>query len=130
MKIKHSRKKEDTQKFCIGALQLKNSDKYKYLGHLQNDRNNNEDHIKITKAKTEAAFQKMMSLTGSADFMQIEMETIWTVIEACIIPIIIYGGEAWQMTEKKYKLANQILDNILSRKLKMSNRNAQRSSLY
>ena len=74
--------------------------------------------MKMTKAKTEAAFQKMMSLTGSSDFMQIEMETIWTVIEACIIPIIIYGGEAWQMTEKNYKLANQILDNILSRILK------------
>ena len=53
-----TRKKEDTQKFSIGALQLKNTDKHKSLGHLQNDRNNNEDHMKMTKAKTEAAFQK------------------------------------------------------------------------
>ena len=72
----------------------------------------------------------MMSLTGSADFMQIEMETIWTAIEACIILIIIYEGEAFQMTEKIFKLADQIQDNLLSRILKMSNRIAQRSSIY
>ena len=47
------------------------------------------------------------------------METIWKVVEACIIPIITYGGEVWDMTQQNFKAANQILDRILKRILKV-----------
>ena len=61
----------------------------------------------------------MMALTGNSNFHMIEMETIWKVVEACIIPIITYGGETWEMKQTNYKPANQILDNILKRILKV-----------
>ena len=118
LQVKNTKKKKEEMTFNIGEMQLKCTDKYKYLGHLQNSKNNNEDHMAMTKGKTEAAYQKMMALTGSSDFMQIEMETIWKVVEACIIPIIIYGGEAWKMTSQNLKAANMLLDNIIKRILK------------
>ena len=128
LKVKHTRKKKE-ENFYIGDQQLKEADKYKYLGHLQNSKNNNNDHMQMTKGKTEAAYQKMMALTGGSDFMQIEMETIWTVLEACIIPIIIYGGEAWEMTTQNFKTANMLLDNILKRILKTP-KGTPREALY
>ena len=118
LKVKHTRKKQIEETFHLGETQLKNANKYKYLGYIQNTKNNNDDHYKQIKGKTEAAYQKMMALTGNSSFMQIEMETIWTVMEACIVPIIIYGGEAWEMTTKNYKIPNMIMDNILKRILK------------
>ena len=118
MLIKNNKRKMKPKTFKIGQLKLKRTNKYKHLGHLQNDRNNNDDHMQMTKSKTEGAYQKMMALAGTSDFMQIEMELIWTTVEASITPNIIYGGEAWDMTTKNYKPANMILDNILKRILK------------
>ena len=60
-----------------------------------NSKNNNEEHIKSIRGKSEAAYQNMMALTGNSTFSQIEMETICTVMETCIIPTITYSGEAW-----------------------------------
>ena len=45
----------------------------------------------------------MMALIGNSNFHMIEMETIWKVVEACIIPIITYGGEVWEMNHATYK---------------------------
>ena len=48
------------------------------------------DHIKEIERKTEAALQTAL---GDDNYQGIEMETIWTLIESCIIPIITYGYE-------------------------------------
>ena len=94
--IKTQRKKvkgETKEEFKLGNTQLEMTEKYKYLGYLQNSKNNNDHHIKNIKGKTEAAYQKMMALTGNSNFSVIEMDTIWKAVEACITPIITYGGE-------------------------------------
>ena len=39
-------------------MTLDRTEKYKYLGHIQNNKNNNEDHMRQLKGKTEAAYQK------------------------------------------------------------------------
>ena len=129
MKIKHTRKKVEEEKFHLGEMQLKNTPKYKYLGLLQNDKNNLDDHMEAVRGKTEAAYQKMMALTGNSSFMLIEMETIWMVVQACITPIIVYAGETWEMTTKNYKKANMLLDNILKRILKTP-KGTPREALY
>ena len=64
-------------------------------------KDNLDDHLEATRGKVEGAFQKMMALTGNTNFMQIEMQTIWTVVRACITPIILYAGEIWETTTKK-----------------------------
>ena len=114
------------QTFNLEETQLESIDKYKYLGYLQNSKNNNDEQM---KGRTEAAYQKMMALTGNSNFNQIEMETIWTVLEACIIPIITYSGEIWEVTARNYKTPNMIMDNILKRILKTP-RGTPREALY
>ena len=99
-------------------MNLKSTEKYKYLGYTQNTKNNNDDHIKTVKGRTEAAYQQMMALAGNSNFENVEMETIWTVLKACITPAITYSGEAWEPTRKNYQGANQIIDNVLKRILK------------
>ena len=57
------------------------------------------------------------------------METIWKVVEACIMPIITYAGEVWETKQKDYKTANTILENILKRILKTP-KGTPREALY
>ena len=37
--------------------------KYKYLGNIQNDKNNMKDHIQALKGKVEAAYQTILAIT-------------------------------------------------------------------
>ena len=57
----------------------------------------------------------MLEITGSTDLKGVEMETIWQMLETCIIPIITYAGEAVETNKKEMKKWNQILDDILKR---------------
>ena len=45
------------------------------------------------------------------------MEVIWKLVETCIIPIITYGGETWDLNKGETQTANRILDSILKRLL-------------
>ena len=57
------------------------------------------------------------------------METIWTLIETCIIPIITYGSETWDINQNQTKRLNRILDNIIKRILNLS-QSTPRECLY
>ena len=43
------------------------------------------------------------------------METIWKLIDTCIIPIITYGSKLWNPNKKETKQIDQVLDNIIKR---------------
>ena len=113
--------KTDDQPFKIGDITLDATDTYKYLGMIINNKGNLEDHIKNTKGKVEAAFQMIMTLSTNAEFLSIEMDAIWKLIETCIIPIITYGAETWTATKTEQQKLQSILDNILKRTLKVPN---------
>ena len=104
-------------------------DKYKYIGLTQNLKNNYDDHFKIVKGKLEGAYQKMMALIGNSAFSGIEMEAIWTVVQACLLPIITYGGETMENTTKNYNTANKLMDNIIKRILRIP-KTTPRQALY
>ena len=61
----------------------------------------------------------IMTIATNGNFLKIEMDTIWKLIETCITPIITYGAETWTPTTKESKQLQQILDNILKRTLKV-----------
>ena len=89
---------------------LERTEIYKYLGYLQNSKNNNDDHIKQIKGKAEAASKKMMTLAGNSNFSMIELEVIWKLVEAYITPRITYAGEIWEIKQSNFKPVNNILD--------------------
>ena len=48
----------------------------------------------------EAAFQTIQLVAGDQDFNKLEMETIWKLVETCIIPIATYASETWNNNKK------------------------------
>ena len=88
-----------------------------------------EPNITKAKSKAEGALQTILAIAGDPLFKGIQMETIWKLIETCIIPIITYRSETWETTKKENKATNQILDNILKRILKVPN-STPREALY
>ena len=99
-------------------MELEVTDKYKYPGQIMNNKGNLKDHIKMTKGKVEAAYQKILTTAGNATFHYIEMEVIWKTLETNILPILTYSGEVWKATKKEEEEINRIYDNIIKRILK------------
>ena len=118
MTIKNNRKKQINKQYRIGTMNLDKTKSYKYLGYHQNEKNNNDDQLKAVQNRTEGAYQKMMALTGNTNFHNLEMDTIWLVTKACIVPAITYSGETWEPNKQNYDNINKILDSIIKRILK------------
>ena len=78
---------------------------YKYLGTTLNNKGSMDDHIK--NRKTEAALQTIFNITCNKDFNQLEMKTIWKLVETYIIPTVLYAAETWTITNKRNRTATQ-----------------------
>ncbi len=102
-------------KLHLGDMELDQTNTYKYLGITLNNKGTMEDHITKTKGKVEAALQTIFNIAGNRNFNQIEMKTIWKLINTCIIPIIMYAAEIWTPTKIEIKQTQKILDNVLKR---------------
>ena len=114
-KIMETGKKTETNQFHLGSMELERCEKYKYLGVVISRDNTLKEHITEIKGKAEAAYQVMMSITGSVNFKGIEMEAIWQLLEGCIVPIITYASEATKHNKGEVKKLNSILDAIIKR---------------
>jgi len=105
--------------FKLGSTRLKETNNYKYLGFLQNNKNNMKDHLRAIKGKVEATYQRIIALAGNTTFKNIEMESIWTNVQSKMEPITTYSGEVWDLNKGQTKELNAIMDNILKRILKV-----------
>ena len=110
---------KESPELKINTMEIDICDHYKYLGETINSKNNIENHIKEIEKKTEAALQTVLYVAGDDNFRGIELQTIWRLLETCIIPIITYGAETWDPNKSQTKKLNTILDNILKRILRI-----------
>ena len=101
--------------FTLGDTLLKYTDKYKYLGHIQNSKNNLADHLIEMKSKAEAAYQMIIAIAGNRNFKGIELDAIWEMTKSCIVSIITYSLEACNPTKAEMKSINRIMENIITR---------------
>jgi len=76
-----------------------------------------------------AALNTIIAVAGDQHLRGIQMTTIWKLLETCIIPIITYGSETWDLNKAETKQMNRILDNILKRIL-MVPTSTPREALY
>ena len=113
----------------LGSMRLDYTDKYKYLGLIQNNKNNLEEQIKSIKGKVEAAYQTTLAIASDSVLKYMEMNTIWENIEMCILPIITYSSETWEPTKKETKEINRVLDSIIKRILQVPT-GTPREALY
>ena len=126
MKIGRSK---NNPEFTLGDMNLKYTDKYKYLGYIQNNKNNLEDHIKALKGKVENAYQTLLAIAGNKNFNNIEMQTIWELTQSCIASTIAYSNEIWNPGKTEQEKINRIMDNIIKRIL-MVPQSTPREALY
>ena len=113
----------------LGEQAMTQTNNYKYLGFNITNNNKLDKHLEATKCKVEGAFQKILTVAGDANFKQIELSTIWKLIEAEITAIALNTAETWEPTKAENKKHNQILDNIIKRVLKVP-KSTPRESLY
>ena len=118
-----------SKKLNSGIWTWKALKKYKYLGEIINRNKTNTDQINETRKKAEATLQTILTIAGDPSFRNIEMETIWKLVETCIIPVITYGGETRELNKKDNDTYNRILDNILKRIL-LTPTTTPREALY
>lgn len=101
--------------YKIGDMPLQYTETYKYLGHIQNEKNNLADHLSDIKGKVECAYQTLMAIAGNKYFKGIELESVWEMIGSCVTSIITYSMEACNQTKAEMKILNRMYDNILTR---------------
>ena len=92
---------------------LEETDNYKYLGEIFNNKGDLADHIKSIEGKIHAVTQKIMNTTGNKEFKGMRMQAIWQLVEATIIPIITYGSEGWEMKKREQDQLQTILNKAL-----------------
>ena len=127
--LKLGKNRSEQEPIKLGDMQLNYTRTYKYLGITVNAENNLKDQIRNIEAKTEAAYQTIMTLLGNEEFNRIEMSTIWKLVEVCIIPVITYGCESWRPNKGELKHLDRILDGII-RRILMTPQGTPRETLY
>jgi len=111
--------KEELNMSIAQIKPLKRVNKYTYLGHQQNSKNNLQDQIKEIKGKLEAIYQTIIQVTTDETLERIEMKTIFSYINYNIIPTITSTAEAWQPTKKEWNELNTLYEKMLKRILKI-----------
>ena len=122
-------KNKDQIELKLGDSTIDETDKYTYLGEVNNKNMNLKDQIKIIESKVEAAYQTLIAIAEDQNFKDIKMECVWKLVQTCIIPIITYASETWEPNKGEMKKLNQILDKILKRIL-MTPEATPREALY
>ena len=115
LKIGGRKQQNEPTKFHLGSMELDYTETYTYLGETVNEKGNLEHHIKAIKRKVEAAYQTIRIIAGNKDMYIIDMETTWKLIEACVLPIILYASEIWNNNKEITEAVNRILYNIIKR---------------
>ena len=110
-------------------MELKYAEKYKYLGFMQSEKNNLKEHIKGLKGKVESTYQTILAIAGNKNFKNIELQTIWQLVESCIERIITHSSETWKPNKKENQEINRLMDNIIKRIL-MVPQTTPREALY
>ena len=122
-------RKTKEMKLMLGNQQIQETEKYTYLGEINNNKMTMSNQIESISRKTEAAYQTLMAITGDREFKGIRMASIWRLVSTCIIPIITYASETWNLTKSEKKKLNQELDKIIKRIL-MTPHSTPREALY
>ena len=113
----------------IGERTIAETEKYTYLGEVNNRGMNLKDHIKHIGGKVEGAYQTLIAVAEDREFKGIKMQCIWKLVETCIIPIITYASETWEPNKAEMKKLNQMLDKII-RRILMTPDATPREALY
>ena len=66
-------KKGEREGMNLGKMNMDYSGKHKYLGLVQNEKNNLEEHIKGIRGKAEVAYQTILAVASDSILINLEM---------------------------------------------------------
>ena len=69
----------------LGDMEIEETDKYKYLGEIINNKWNLENHIKMLEGKVEAEYQTMLHIAKDKNFKGLKMAIIWKLVETQVL---------------------------------------------
>ena len=118
-----------TEPLKLGNITLKTTDNYKYLGETLNKKMEATNHINTIIGKTEAAYQTIQYIIKDEYFKNIPMESAWKLLEACLIPIILYACESASYSKKEIEELTKLYDRYIRRIIKTP-QTTPRESLY
>ena len=73
----------------------------------------------MVKQKVEGAYESILQTAGDQVFRNIELKTIWTLIETTIVMIATDTSEVWNPNEEENNEHNKILENIIRKVLEL-----------
>ena len=105
--IKRGKGKKSSPK--LNGEELEEVPAYKYLGEMINNKGNLSDHKAEMERKIKGVIANIISETGNKEFRGIQMQAIWQMVDAIIIPIMTYACEDWTIgKEQNKKTTNHI----------------------
>ena len=90
-------KKKEPIDLKLGPKPIEQTEKYTYLGEINNQKMNMTEQITAVEGKVEAAYQTLIAVAEDREFKKIKMHAIWTLVQTCIIPLITYASETWHL---------------------------------
>ena len=92
--------------FSLGGVPIKNVRKFKYLGHMEN--NTNDDPSLYLNFRISSAFQKSNELKHVFIDKRIFMSTRIKLLEACVRSRLLYSCQSWQLTASELQKLESI----------------------
>ena len=104
--------------FSLGGVPIKNVRKFKYLGHMEN--NTNDDPSLYLNFRISSAFQKWNELKHVFIDKRIFMSTRIKLLEACVRSRLLYSCQSWELTASELRKLESIWFNLLRKMLKVT----------
>ena len=97
--------------FSLGGVPIKNVRKFKYLGHMEN--NTDEDSSHFLTFRISSAFQKWNELKHVFTDKRIFMTTRIKLLEACVRSRLCYSCQSWELSASELKKLETIWHSFL-----------------
>ena len=120
--MKFSRKKEEEveMKLSVKAGEIKETNKYKYLGDKYNSKGDNESKIKGKAEKIEGLIQDIVRESRTGTIGEADMAARKLLIDAIATPTLLSNTETWyNITTKEQQLITKHHHQILTRCLEL-----------
>ena len=101
MVVKTGKEKEEDISEQVKAGNIQRTKKYKYLGITINEEGNLKGHIEELKQKCEAISREIEIIGSRNQVGKEEIRVQLKLFEACFMPALIYGIEAWGCIKKE-----------------------------
>ena len=110
--------KHDNQ-FQIGTLKLNIQKQYEYLSEHLTENLTIACHLKEKECQAEDIIQSCIFVSSDIVITNIQMESLFKLYHAVIVPVIVYSCETWIRCETDNIKLNQIQISVLRRILKL-----------